>query len=1178
VLSLGVASPGLGADKFVPDYEKQVFPLLKKYCLGCHNADDAEGGLVMESYAELLVGGRNGRPIVPGKSGESLLLLMIEGKKKPIMPPKDNPRPSSQEIALLKVWVDSGAKGPAGSTIAKPKIPEVPVIQPTVPPKTPVNAVAITAKGDLAAIAGYQTVALAEVKTATIRSVFANHTGLVTSVGFSADGTKLIAAAGQPGVFGEARLWNLADGASIRAIRGHQDSLYAAELSPDGKLLATAGYDKQIILWNATDGQKIRTMSAHNDAVYALAFRPDGKLLASASGDRTVKVWNTATGERLDTFSQPLKEQYTATFSPDGKHLAAGGADKRIRVWEISATGAEGTNPILYSRFAHDGSILKLVYSADGKSLVSAAEDRTVKIWEAATVKERLLLERQPDWSPALAITPDGHLILVGRHDGSLALYRVDSGSKRSDFVPKPPAPQLAALAPRGVQRGVGTRVKLTGKNLGSVKVVKSPETKLVGKLLADPKPTDAEIWVEVTPAADLTRGTYDLAVAGPGGSSGHVKLYVGDLPQVAESEPNNSPNQSTAVSLPANLWGTLAQSGDADFFAFNASKGQTLVFDVAAASIGSKLNAVLTLFDPAGKAIVTGNDFDGQPDPLLAYTIAADGRYTLKISDLQLGGSADHFYRLAVGGFPFVTGVYPLSVASNSDSQVEYLGYNLPGDRTASVKSGAGGEMAVPVDPNRFQFRSPPRLLVGSIGETIEKEPNDAPEQATAIVIPGTINGRIFGAKPDGTDRDLFRFQAKAGETWILETGAAQRGSPVDTKLEVLEAGGKPIERVWLQATRDSMVAFRGINSTQLELRCDNWEEMELNQYMYMQGEVGKLFRMPQGPDSGFLFYGRGGQRVTFFDTTATTHALEDPCYIVEPYPPGTRLVPTGLPVFVVYYANDDSGDRKLGRDSRLTFRAPVDGTYLVRVTDSRDRSGERHAYRLTVRKPKPDFSVAIEGAGPTLHAGVGRQITFTADRIDGFDGDITLKVSSLPSGIYISEPIVIQAGHLQASATIWAEPSAAAPATATAAKSIVTATATIDGKAVTKEFGSLGRIMVVDKPSIVVRFEPPEVVVPPGGEATAMLKVERNGFKGRIQLDVNNLPHGVIVDNIGLNGVLIPEGQTQRQIFIAARKWVPETSRPCFAIAREGGNPTSKPVMLHVRRPAQLAEAKPP
>ena len=121
-------------------------------------------------------------------------------------------------------------------------------------------------------------------------------------------------------------------------------------------------------------------MSGHNGCVRDLAFRPDGRILASASADRTVKLWDVATGERRETLSQPIKEVYCVAFSTDGKRLFAGGADNRIRIWEINENAAENTNPLLVSKFAHEGAILKLVFSSDGRLLLSSGEDRTVKI------------------------------------------------------------------------------------------------------------------------------------------------------------------------------------------------------------------------------------------------------------------------------------------------------------------------------------------------------------------------------------------------------------------------------------------------------------------------------------------------------------------------------------------------------------------------------------------------------------------------------------------------------------------------------------------------------------------------------------------------------------------------------------------------------------------------------
>ncbi|MBI3878189.1 MAG: hypothetical protein HY300_19885, partial [Verrucomicrobia bacterium] len=90
------------------------------------------------------------------------------------------------------------------------------------------------------------------------------------------------------------------------------------------------------------------------------------------------------------------------------------------------------------------------------------------------------------------------------------------------------------------------------------------------------------------------------------------------------------------------------------------------------------------------------------------------------------------------------------------------------------------------------------------------------------------------------------------------------------------------------------------------------------------------------------------------------------------------------------------------------------------------------------------------------------------------------------------------------------------------------------------------------------------------------AWLRVERNGHDDLVTFQVDGLPHGVIVDDIGLNGVLIPKGQNEREIFLYAERWVPETDRLCHAIENQAGRQTSLPVLLHVRRTSTQTSAK--
>ena len=98
-------------------------------------------------------------------------------------------------------------------------------------------------------------------------------------------------------------------------------------------------------------------------------------------------------------------------------------------------------------------------------------------------------------------------------------------------------------------------------------------------------------------------------------------------------------------------------------------------------------------------------------------------------------------------------------------------------------------------------------------------------------------------------------------------------------------------------------------------------------------------------------------------------------------------------------------------------------------------------------------------------------------------------------------------------------------------------------------------------------------EITIAPGQMIPARLKVRRNGHDDLITFTVENLPHGMIVDNIGLNGVLIPKGENERQIFLTAARWVPETDRLCYAVENQVGRQTSLPVLIKVRKPATSA-----
>src|SRR5262245_5889531 len=94
------------------DYSRDIKPILTKYCIGCHGPEKQRSGLRLDSAKSLLAGGNSGSILIPGKGDASRLLHAVTGSNDvAIMPPKP-PRLAEKEIALLKRWIDEGAKAP----------------------------------------------------------------------------------------------------------------------------------------------------------------------------------------------------------------------------------------------------------------------------------------------------------------------------------------------------------------------------------------------------------------------------------------------------------------------------------------------------------------------------------------------------------------------------------------------------------------------------------------------------------------------------------------------------------------------------------------------------------------------------------------------------------------------------------------------------------------------------------------------------------------------------------------------------------------------------------------------------------------------------------------------------------------------------------------------------------
>ena len=1241
--------------KRTPAYA-QVHAFFKNYCIACHNEQDVKGGLILESFDTLELGGDNGPVFEPSKADESRIVKVLLGKIEPKMPPKDAPQPKPEEIAVLRAWINAGAEGPEpGAGVPdQPTLPSVPVKVPVV---SEVGAVAWGPEGKFLAAGRHDEVLLFDLTGgllgesdtgASLRSAPATpmpihrltgHAGKIAALAFSPDGQLLAAAGGSPGRFGEIKVWNATDGSLVRTIRGHDDAIYALRWSGDGTRLITGSYDRLVKIWDAESGEERSTLKEHTEAVFSLDIAPSpslppqagegeggGNWLATASGDRTIKLWDLATGRRRYTLSESLAAVYTVAFRGDGLQLAAGGADKIIRIWDLTDQGPT----LARSGFAHDGAVLALTYTPDGQSLISTGEDRLVKRWRVDTLTEEKTFAEQPDWVLALALTPDGSRLAVGRFDGSLALLDAVEGETVGELLAAAPgesesnAPsatasaesaepggpswkpaELSSISPRGAVRGRAVRMTLKGTNLADAFSVAFSDPRITATIVRPEQPTEDKggLEVEVALPADLKPGMYSVLAQTPFGTTGAKPFAVGALPVSAEQPSEQDPKAPHEVTLPSTLVGTIGNPGDEDLWSFEASSGQTIVFEVVASSLGSQLVAELVLADSQGRVLAETQPTEDRRDPVLAWKFAEAGRYVLRVSDLEYGGGGGFFYRINAGAFPYLTRVFPLAIQRGTSAEIELLGFNLPEGESSRVSLAAPSESAdrLPVEPPGEAVASAAnrQVIVTDSPSGIENEPNDAIESAVTHPVPFGVSGRIDReAGANVPDFDLYGFEATEGERFAIEVTARRLGSPLDSLVEVLDASGVPVRLFTARPTAQTEVALRDHSSRGDGLRIVSWTDLSVGDRVMVGSELLEVLALPRGPDDNIRFRNFRGQRLGLFGTTPEAHARGAAVYKVQLYPPGQTFPPNGMPVFDLFARNDDGGPVH-GADSYYVFEAPAEGTYYVRLSDVRGNESSDHSYHLAVRPLKPDFRLTMSPTHPNVPRGGSIPLEITAERRDGFEGPIAVRLEGLPEGFSATEG-TIHAGEFSTTLTLSADDGArqpiflvtgetpeAPPAPGTGETPVapnearnepeeglslhVVGVAEIAGEKVERSASGNHRLTLVPPADIRVWVEPTEVVARPGDEVTFTAYVERlGGFGNRVPVNVRTLRHGARVLDVGLNGVLVRQGESSRQFTVKIEPWIESGSFQFFAVGKvenAGRNEhASPPVVVRV------------
>jgi hypothetical protein len=380
------------------------------------------------------------------------------------------------------------------------------------------------------------------------------------------------------------------------------------------------------------------------------------------------------------------------------------------------------------------------------------------------------------------------------------------------------PAVQLHSLVPPGGRQGTEVSVRVAaGVDLdrvdrllfshpGITARVKPADPLLEG---LPPEPTNEFL---ATIAAEVPPGVYDVRAAGLFGISNPRAFVVGDLPEQYEKADNHSLAAAMPVAVNTLVNGVV-EAANVDYFRIDAPGGKRVLVEAWAERIDSRLEATMVLYDAAGRELARSHAAPGR-DPLLDFTTAHDGAYTLAIQDAIYGGGAEYFYRLAIHTGPYLDFALPLAGRPGSRSEITLFGRNLPRgtpvpgmtvdgrpleratvpvtfmpDLNTGGASSSLASQGATLDAFEFRYNfgggaSNP-LLLGLTPDpvAVEQEPaNNTAAGAQRLVVPCEIDGQFY---PRG-DLDWFTFDAKRGSAYTLEVISQRLGVGSDPQLLV--------------------------------------------------------------------------------------------------------------------------------------------------------------------------------------------------------------------------------------------------------------------------------------------------------------------------------------------------------------------------------------------------------
>ena len=363
---------------------------------------------------------------------------------------RNDNRVPKEDLALIAKWIERGAPETAASaaivskrktemnpaTVAMNKpagegaMPES--LPPIELPKT-LRAAAITALeaspwAPLIAVSGHECIRLYNSDNFQSVGDLAFPEGVVHVLKFSRSGELLLAGGGKGADLGRVVLFDVRSGKRLAEIGNEDDSVLAADISPDQTMVALGGPGKRVKCFSVATGKQIYQIKKHTDWITAIEFSPNGKYLLSGDRNGGAFVWEAVSCGIVYTLGEHKEMITQVSWRADSELMATASEDGRVILWfaedgfpvRTVSTQANANNPEINPRQKVPG-VLAVRYAMNG-DFATVGRDSSVRIWSDTGARNDATLEGFKQLPTRVCFSHDGKLMVTGDLSGTIRI------------------------------------------------------------------------------------------------------------------------------------------------------------------------------------------------------------------------------------------------------------------------------------------------------------------------------------------------------------------------------------------------------------------------------------------------------------------------------------------------------------------------------------------------------------------------------------------------------------------------------------------------------------------------------------------------------------------------------------------------------------------------------------